>query len=548
MDAEGISKILARWCAYVIHGPSLGKPCQCPNRICWRKAIKRENAPMKRILNDTDSVTKAALGLYEKKEFGNAFKLVDDALRLDSKPDYHWLRGMIHETRGNMSDSLSEKRDNYKNSLADYRRCAELDSAVFLDKRVFPHIARFLKHDWELNHHQMTQAIHPIPYWPATTWAVPAYIHFLEHPIATIRGGASIVLGKLGSGANEALKALENASSKESDSRVAKIMNRAIDGLKISDRELDKLKLVSDIKDDVTSRLSEHEYITSGASIEYTDGDLDSEISLPDEDLMQRVTSPDLKIRARAICILGARKAETADACTVIAPNLADKDAIIRCLSVYAIGRFASNKATILSVMNLLPKMLQLLRNDKSYHVRKSAAEALGEIGIGYADALQGLIQMLENRDAKYRKVQATVIESLGKFGDSAKIALPLILGFKSVRDDNIEWLIKYEAILRIAPNDSELVSEFLPKIIGGLQKRDFDESVRLRAVKALRNITPDKMKRVLALTRSMWMDESCEVRRLAADSLLRVDHELAVEAGVDWRSKRAFDVATAPQ
>ena len=71
-------------------------------------------------------------------------------------------------------------------------------------------------------------------------------------------------------------------------------------------------------------------------------------------------------------------------------------------------------------------------------------------------------------------------------------------------------------------------------QIVIGHSHNQCDPEWRCRTIKALGTVEPDRGKRVLALVKSLWMDESAENRQMAAQSFQRVDHELAVEAGVD--------------
>jgi len=269
-------------------------------------------------------------------------------------------------------------------------------------------------------------------------------------------------------------------------------------------------------------------------------------------------SSADDANRAMAIWIIGVKKEGSLETCKAIAANLAHKKDIIRVPSVFALGQIAANnKTTIGSAMNLIPDLLRLLDSDQSLHVQKAAAEALGAVGVESSEALKGLIQVVEKgydpRD-QYGKVKVAAIEALGKFGEAASAAVPSLREHKPAGHQADEsQIVSYEALLRIAPKNRDIVNEALPKMIAHVQsvfvpvrgryahiKNAIGHSHcqlvpkwRCRAIKALGTVEPDREKRVLALVKSLWMDESAENRQAAAESLQRVDHELAVEAGV---------------
>lgn len=491
-----------------------------------------------------DAAIQLALIFTSKNQYDDTLVILDEAIgksRHDSqRAHYSWVRGCMLEAKGDTVNNICEKRDNYKSAIAAYRRTAELDRGMF----VAPGSAR-----------------------PETTWAVPAYVRLLKYEnerewmdgmpghlskTTIVRRKAAETLGRIGGSAQEALDALESALAQEeltTGLNAADAMKEAIKKIKMSSRGAELAQANMRIRAEVLRRLAEYEHGNPCAPA--IDGpELDVELSLAD--LMQIAASADNAARARAICIIGAKKEGTLETCKAIEKWLTNPRYSIRSSSVYALGQIAAaNKTTIASAMNLVPTFLNLLRGDVSLHVRKAAAEALGAVGTESNDALQGLIQVVEkgyDPEDRYGRAKIAAIEALGQFGAAALAAVPHIRKVEPAgRDQREESLMaKYEALLRIAPNDREIVDLALPEMIAQLQsvfvqRRDVVghsqrqplPNVRFRAIKALGTVEPKKERRILALVKSLWMDESAENRRMAAESLQKVDHELAVEAGI---------------
>ena len=254
-------------------------------------------------------------------------------------------------------------------------------------------------------------------------------------------------------------------------------MKEAIRRIRMSERKIEEERSNAALRNEVLKRLSEHEFWGTNDPPNYSDFDLDAVCCLSHTDLLNMAASPDVANRARAICVIGAKKEGSLETCKTIDTGLAHDHRTIRSLTVYALGRIASaNTTTIASAMNLVPTLLNLLKCDKSWHVRKAAAEALGAIGTESNEALQGLIQVVEKEyDPKdrYGRVKVAAIEALGKFGEAASAAVPHLKEYQpGGRQANESLIVSYETLLRIASKDSDIVNDVLPKLIANVETK----------------------------------------------------------------------------
>lgn len=170
----------------------------------------------------------------------------------------------------------------------------------------------------------------------------------------------------------------------------------------------------------------------------------------------------------------------------------------------------------------LVQELVDVLRDyggRRSVWVRLQAAQTLGKLGPGAADAVPSLAHFLDDstdRDAEL--LDEAVVRTLGKIGRAARPAIPALVRIGR-RNFDLERAAA-EAIDQILLTP-ESESEDVPTLMRNL--RDRDEAVRLRAAKALGNLGPAARPAVSLLTEAL-KDPDADVRRVALQALRKID------------------------
>lgn len=147
---------------------------------------------------------------------------------------------------------------------------------------------------------------------------------------------------------------------------------------------------------------------------------------------------------------------------------------------------------------------------------RVEAARMLIRLGPRATAAVPDLIaQAGRLRGAELEPLQEAVVEALGQIGGPARDALP-VLARAAGRTVDIDQAVRRAAVAIIDSPGSRDVAALI------LQLTSRDESLRLRAAKALGGLGPDARAAVPALTAAL-ADPDGDVRRAAAAALRRV-------------------------
>jgi HEAT repeat protein len=142
--------------------------------------------------------------------------------------------------------------------------------------------------------------------------------------------------------------------------------------------------------------------------------------------------------------------------------QLADSDPNTRVIAVSELGKSEDPKA--------IPPLANTLLNDESGYIRKTAAEALGNLG--YPEAIEPLIRALQD---EFEYVRKAAVMALGKIGDR-RCVIPLTGALQDPFDE-----VRNEAAYSLG-NIKDVRA--VPSLISAL--RDEDEWTRNSAVKAL--------------------------------------------------------------
>lgn len=147
---------------------------------------------------------------------------------------------------------------------------------------------------------------------------------------------------------------------------------------------------------------------------------------------------------------------------------------------------------------------------------RVEAARTLGRLGILAGAAVPELTQQLDRlRGMEHERLQESVIDALGRIGSPARPALPAVARTAG-RSIDIDLAIKRAKEQILASSDSQDVAALTKQ----LQSRD--PSVRLRAVRALRDLGP-AAKFALPDLQAALNDADADVRRAAVNAVQSV-------------------------
>jgi HEAT repeat protein len=188
---------------------------------------------------------------------------------------------------------------------------------------------------------------------------------------------------------------------------------------------------------------------------------------------------------------------------------------------------------------NDVPRLIEKLRKDTEARNRKSAARALGELGLKAKQAVPALIKALNDADSSVRDeaenslkkigepavaellpglkdpdefVRLRIVGVLGGIGPDAKAALPALEEAKKDTSAFVRSAAE-EAVIRVKVDAKALIALL----------KDKEEDKRLYAVKAVAFLGPHAKPILPDLCTALKQDKSKEVRCEAARSLARL-------------------------
>ncbi|HTU92013.1 MAG TPA: HEAT repeat domain-containing protein [Gemmataceae bacterium] len=177
----------------------------------------------------------------------------------------------------------------------------------------------------------------------------------------------------------------------------------------------------------------------------------------------------------------------------------------VRRSAAYALGAFGPQAA------GATEDLIKALGDDKA-SVRQNAAWALGRISAAAGDAVTKLSQCLRDKDALVRRDAAEALGSLGKAG--AKAGRPLIELAKS-EPDTVVKKTALASLVRIAgPEQADAAKDLVPLL------EDKDPKIRLDAALVLTRIGGEESANALSVLRSALKDSDPDNQESAAAAL----------------------------
>jgi len=266
------------------------------------------------------------------------------------------------------------------------------------------------------------------------------------------------------------------------------------------------------------------------------------DVELPEWELVGLLNNQHWASRAKAACILRF---------TVDKPDKSvvqklfgllesgEKRAIVRGQCARTLGHYASRGALQAEDHErLLRVLMDKLTSDSAYPVRAIAAEVLSDCGTQRPEIRECLFEAFRNAGKEDPNVQRALVNAIGAFGSSARELLPIVMSFEPHHRDNTGHVVKAAAILRIIPPGEQVCTLSLMTLIEALWFQPFAaplwnaREIRKVALDAIQTVPmPEPFRRKLVIERMMF-DDSAEIRAEAAHALMRLDRDLAVQAG----------------
>lgn len=268
----------------------------------------------------------------------------------------------------------------------------------------------------------------------------------------------------------------------------------------------------------------------------------DDDVRLPEWELAGLLNSGQWANRAKAACILRFTVPEP-DASVVDALfrllESGEKRAIVRGQCARTLGHYAARGNLRAEDSERLTQRLKvLLTSDPAYPVRAIAAEVLSSIGSDRPDVRERLVEAFRNSGKEDANVQRTLVQAIGAFGPSARDLLPLVIAFQPHERDTTGEVIKAAAILRITPPGEQDRTRSMTTFIESLRRQPFAaplqtaREVRKAALGAIQTVPILEAFRKKLLIERMVFDDSAQIRVEAAQVLMNLDRDLAVQAG----------------
>ncbi|NET81723.1 MAG: HEAT repeat domain-containing protein [Moorea sp. SIO1F2] len=151
------------------------------------------------------------------------------------------------------------------------------------------------------------------------------------------------------------------------------------------------------------------------------------------------------QVRANAAYALGNKKEAAKSAVPYLIEALKDETFSVRMTSINALEQIAEK------TKDVVPQLIERLRNDKSVLIRIRATEVLGEIGEAAKDALPLLIELLEDNSVYVRYYAAS---ALGKMGTEGVQAVPDLIDV-FFKDESID--VRYSALSAVVEISSKV-------------------------------------------------------------------------------------------
>jgi HEAT repeat protein len=231
-------------------------------------------------------------------------------------------------------------------------------------------------------------------------------------------------------------------------------------------------------------------------------------------DKFKALADDDPKVRIKAIQEFGQMGALAQPALPQLLKALSDSDTAVGEEAAAALGKIAPPRAA--DVQGLLTVLTRILASrTASVDGRRYAARALGETG----KEGQSAIASLDNAaaDDSDTDVRCVAIDSLGRLGNSAKDAIPVLARHLKDRNEPVR-VHALSALSALGP----LAVEAVPALDELVNDKGVEKSVRMRVAVALGKIDPKTSDKEVV---PLYVDALAEqdLRKDAASALIRI-------------------------
>ncbi len=321
---------------------------------------------------------------------------------------------------------------------------------------------------------------------PAASPAIPGLMAALEDPAWELRDRASATLGRIGSAAVPALeKALESPSLEIVEAAVTALGEmgapaaRAIPGLLVALRAK---------RPSLRWRAAKTLENLGLAAAPAVDG------------LIELLSDPSPSIRSASAAALGAADGKKRQSVTALQVRLEDSSRMVRLAAARALIRLGSMGPEIHAAL------IEALQDEDRLSIRAPALAALQELG---GRAVPSLVKALRGRDSTLRRSAA---EALGELGREAASAIPDVIACLDDGDPVLRALCA-DILASIEP-PAHVVLPALRTRLGG----EADPGVQRRLIRALGFLG----KQAIPILKEALKNKKSGIRRQIMESLIR--------------------------
>jgi HEAT repeat protein len=306
---------------------------------------------------------------------------------------------------------------------------------------------------------------------PDAKQAVPAIIKYLNNDLATVRKAACEALGGIGVNATMAVPDITKLLKRDMDNEPRLAGVKALGNIGHDSKPaIPILIALLKSKDNQLSREEDQLSWSAGVAL--------GKIASSDDvhSIADLLDNKDAQIRAVAAYTLGRIGSEAHSALPTVTELLKDKNSSVRMRAARAIWQISPTDS---EVTLAVPCLMQLLR-DGTTEDRAYAAEALGDIRPTTAAAIHALAELTHSKESRDRGAAARALGNIGGESKSEVAALMELL-----RDEE-EYVRRAaaQALGSIGPDANTAVA-----LLTELSTRDDDEQVRKNAIEALMRI-----------------------------------------------------------
>lgn len=185
-----------------------------------------------------------------------------------------------------------------------------------------------------------------------------------------------------------------------------------------------------------------------------------------------------------------------------------DEDVSVRSAAADSLSNFMREEKAA-AAAEAVKVMCYCLKNDVSPHVRRSVAQAMGNLPSATEEVMNALVAAM---DDNYKQVRSSAGSALSRFGPRAKSALPQIL--KMYKEEN-DWSSRQSTLSAMVQIDKKN-----PKVVETLIEALDEPNLMNYAVSYLQQLGVDAAPAVPRLIKNLDADNNMNVRLQAANAL----------------------------